>query len=70
MSSAVGEPSFDGQCAFAISTGKLGVDGSQRHRLDDGGRTYLFKNGAAKLLWRLLPGRAAKAEEVWAARAS
>ncbi len=70
MSTGSGQPGFDGQCAFAVSTGKLGVDGSLRHRLDQDGRTYLFKNGAAKLLWRLLPGRAARADEVWAARGS
>ncbi len=70
MAERRGEPRFDGQCAFAVSTGKLGVEGSPRHRLDEGGQTYLFKNGAARLLWRLLPGRPAKADEVWSARVS
>ena len=59
-------PAFDGQCAFAVSTGKLGVTGSSKHRVVEAdGRTYLFKNGAARLLWRALPGRASRADEVW-----
>ena len=65
MSTPADAPAFDGQCAFAVSTGKLGVIGSTRHRVEADGRTYLFKNGAARLLWRLLPGRAARADQVW-----
>ena len=59
-------PEFDGQCAFAISTGKRGVAGSAKHQLADDGKTYYFKNGAARFLWKVLPGRAAKADTVWA----
>ncbi len=62
-------PEFSGQCAFALSTGKLGVDGSAKHALSDNGKTYYFKNPVARLLWRLLPGRPEKAEANWADRA-
>lgn len=60
------QPEFDGECAFAVSTGKRGVTGSPKHQLKAEGKTYLFKNGAARLLWKVLPNRAAKAEQVWA----
>ena len=60
-----GNRQYDGQCAFAVSTGKLGVVASPNHTIETDGRTYAFKNGAARLLWRVLPGRAAKADQVW-----
>lgn len=60
-------PDFDGQCAFAVSTGKLGVTGSAKHRLETDGQVFLFKNGAARFLWRVLPNRLEKANRVWAA---
>jgi len=56
---------FDGECAFAVSTGKRDVEGSPKHHLVQDGKTYLFKNGAARFLWKVLPGRAEKAEAVW-----
>ena len=56
---------FEGQCAFAVSTGKLGVTGSPDHTIEANGRTYTFKNGAARFLWKALPGRAARADLVW-----
>lgn len=65
MTSPAAEPAFDGQCGFAVSTGKLGVEGSPRFTLEDGDRTVLFKNRAARFLWRVLPDRAAKADLVW-----
>ena len=58
---------YDGHCAFAVSTGKLEVAGSPSHALESNGRTFVFKNGAARFLWRLLPDRSAKADQVWAA---
>lgn len=61
-------PEFDGQCAFALSTGKLGVAGSPKHRVESNGRTYLFKNGATRLLWRVLPNRLDKATATWLGR--
>ncbi len=61
------DPAFDGQCAFAVSVGKLGVEGSADHQLADGDTTYYFKNGVARFLWRVLPGREAKAAAAWQA---
>ena len=60
------EPEYEGECAFALSTGKRNVAGSPNHKIVTGDKTYYFKNGAARILWKLLPGRAAKADAVWA----
>lgn len=57
---------YDGECAFALSTGKRAVAGSPKHTVVDGEKTYQFSNGVARLLWKVLPNRAAKADEVWA----
>ncbi len=57
---------YNGECAFALSTGKRGVVGSPDHQIVDGNKTYYFKNGAARFLWKLLPNRAAKADTIWA----
>ena len=64
------EPSlaFDGECAFAVSTGKRDVKGSPKHQLTSGDTTYQFSNGAARFLWRVLPGREEKADAAWTAR--
>jgi len=61
-------PEFDGQCAFALSTGKLGVAGSPKHSVESDGHTYLFSNGAARFLWRVLPNRLDKATAAWSGR--
>ncbi len=61
---------YDGQCAFAVSTGKLGVEASPQHTLVANGRTYAFKNGAARFLWRILPDRSGKADQAWRATGS
>lgn len=58
-------PEFDGQCAFALSTGKKGVAGKPTQYTIEDGRKYVFSNPVAKLLWRVLPGRKEKAEEAW-----
>ncbi len=58
-------PEFDGQCAFALSTGKKGVAGKQSCYAIEDGRKYLFSNPVARFLWRVLPGRKKKAEENW-----
>ena len=55
---------FDGQCAFAVSTGKTDVKGS-KHFATINGKTYAFSNPIAKLLFKLLPNRVKKANEVW-----
>lgn len=59
-------PEFNGECAFALSTGKRGVPGSSKYTIVEAGRTYQFKNGAARFLWKVLPNRSAKANAVWA----
>ena len=58
---------YEGHCAFAVSTGKLDVKGGG-HTLTANGKTYVFSNPVAKLLFRLLPGRAKKADANWKAR--
>lgn len=58
-------PEFEGQCAFALSTGKKEVEGKENCYLVQGGKKYLFSNPVAKFLWRILPGRKEKAESTW-----
>ena len=60
-------PRFDGQCAFATSLGKE-AQGSPRHWLVRDGRLYFALNPVARMLFRLLPGRVARAEANWKAR--
>ncbi|MDX1673273.1 MAG: hypothetical protein R3314_00620 [Longimicrobiales bacterium] len=60
------DPAFDGECAFALSTGKQGVAGRQDLAFEQDGRRYLFSNRVARFLWKVLPGRRAKAEATWA----
>ena len=55
---------YDGNCAFAVSTGKTDVKGGNSS-LKIGEDTYLFSNPVAKLLFKLLPGRIEKADENW-----
>lgn len=55
---------FNGQCAFAVSTGKTYVKGGNHYLIKDG-KTYAFSNPLAKLLFKLLPNRVKKANEVW-----
>lgn len=59
------DPEFQGQCAFALSTGKKGVEGKENCYLIQDGKRYLFSNPVAKFLWRILPGRREKAESTW-----
>ena len=55
---------FNGQCAFAVSTGKTDVPGG-KHTAIVNGKTYAFSNPIAKLLFKILPNRIKKAEAVW-----
>lgn len=55
---------FNGHCAFAVSTGKLNVEGGN-HTLEIDGRTFKFSNPIAKLLFKLLPDRISKADKIW-----
>ena len=50
MSTSEPNLAFDGECAFAVSTGKRDVKGSPKHRLTSGDTTYQFSNGAAWFL--------------------
>ena len=63
-------PEFNGDCAFAVSVGKLDVPGAPKHSAVEDGKTYYFKNPVARFLWKVLPDRTAKADEVWAERSS
>lgn len=55
---------FNGHCAFAVSTGKTDVKGG-KHSLTLDGKTYLFSNPIAKILFKMLPKRVGKANAVW-----
>ncbi len=55
---------YDGNCAFAVSTGKTDVKGGKHHMTIDG-KTYLFSNSIAKVLFKLLPNRIEKADTNW-----
>lgn len=58
-------PEFNGECAFALSTGKKGVAGQRDCSKVESGKMYLFSNPIAKVLWSVLPGRRARAEMTW-----
>lgn len=58
------EAMYGGQCAFAVSVGKTHVKG-KKHSLVKDGKTYLFSNPVAKLLFRILPNRIEKADKIW-----
>ena len=55
---------YDGHCAFAVSTGKTNVEG-RKHSTTIDGKTYLFSNPVAKLLFKLLPNTMQKADRNW-----
>lgn len=55
---------YNGLCAFAVSTGKKDVKGGT-HYATVNGKTYVFSNPIAKLLFKLLPNRIAKADAIW-----
>ncbi len=55
---------FDGKCAFAVSTGKLDVNGGNK-TVKIKGKEYVFSNPVAQLLFRVLPNRIEKAEANW-----
>ncbi|MEQ9090097.1 MAG: hypothetical protein RIE52_03360 [Balneola sp.] len=55
---------FDGNCAFAVSTGKTNIEGGTHSATFDG-KTYLFSNSIAKLLFKILPNRIQKANQHW-----
>ena len=59
---------FDGQCAFALSTGKKDVPANEDLFLIQSGRKFNFSNPVARFLWKVLPGRLRKAESTWSAK--
>ncbi|MGL1885415.1 MAG: hypothetical protein OCD76_02775 [Reichenbachiella sp.] len=61
------EVAYNGHCAFAVSTGKTEVGGGKQSTIIEGTQ-YFFSNPVAKLLFRLLPGRIAKADAVWSGK--
>ena len=60
-------PEYDGECSFAVSLGKTDEPQSGKHRLEMDGRTFYFRNGIAKGIFKLM-NRADKADAAWAAR--
>ena len=58
------KPQYDGQCAFAVSLGKK-AEGMEKHQIVKDGKIYYFSNAIAKFLFKILPGRLAKAEANW-----
>ena len=55
---------FDGQCAFAVSTGKIDVK-SGKHTATINCKTYAFSNPIAKILFKMLTDRIKKAKAIW-----
>jgi YHS domain-containing protein len=55
---------YDGHCAFAVSTGKIDVQGGKDSATIEG-KTYKFSNPVAKFLFKVLPNRVSKADANW-----
>ena len=55
---------YTGHCAFAVSTGKTDVKGRNNFATING-KNYTFSNPVAKILFRILPNRIKKADDVW-----
>jgi len=55
---------YDGHCAFAVSTGSTHVKGG-KYTLKKDGKTYVFSNYIARLLFKLIPGSASRAHKAW-----
>ena len=55
---------YEGHCAFAVSTGKLDVEGGKSGAMIDG-KSYRFSNPVAKILFKVLPNRIGKANTNW-----
>jgi len=59
------EMQYGGRCAFAMSLGKKEVMGHDKYLIVKDGKTYLFSNPLAKLLFRILPNAKTKADLNW-----
>ncbi len=55
---------YNGLCAFAVSTGKMDVEG-EKYNLTINEKTYRFSNPIAKFLFKILPNRVNKADTNW-----
>jgi len=66
---AATQPEYGGECAFAVSLNKSDSPESGKHQMTQDGRTFYFKNGVAKFLFKAL-NRTGKADQNWAARTS
>jgi len=55
---------YNGHCAFAVSTGKMNVKGGSQSAIIDG-KTYLFSNPIAKILFKVMPNSIHKADINW-----
>jgi len=55
---------YNGHCAFAVSLGKMDVEG-KNYTSNIDGKVYSFSNPVAKLLFKLLPNRVQKANDNW-----
>lgn len=64
MDSDINKIEYGGHCAFAVSVGKKDVMGGHIRAINNG-KTYLFSNQIAKVLFLVLPGRIRKADAVW-----
>lgn len=60
-------PEFDGKCALAVGLGPASKApaGKAKHSLEIDGKTYYFAAGAAKALFKLIPGSLARAQKHW-----
>ncbi|WP_106794272.1 hypothetical protein [Aquimarina sp. Aq78] len=56
---------YNGNCAFAVSTGKIATKASGKYVLTKNGKHYAFSNSIAKFLFKLLPNRIEKANTAW-----
>ena len=57
-------PQYGGHCAFAMSLGETSPGNPQSWHIEDG-KLYFNGNGFAKLLFKIIPGRQAKADSNW-----
>lgn len=69
MESQSPQPEYDGDCAFGLSLGRE-APGKESLQITEGDKVYYFSNPLVKLMWKIMPNRAAKADAQWATRAA
>jgi hypothetical protein len=67
MNDSAATPEYDGDCAFGWSLGRQAV-GKEKLQMAEGDKLYYFSNPLVKVMWKILPNRAAKADAAFAAR--